>query len=613
MKQILLYFAAVILWQFSALAQSNNISLNLVYPTSNERLELTGKPFFLIGTIKPAGAKLKINESDAQVSDDGAFIGMAKIVLFKQDNKTLGKFVFDISTSTGNKEFEKVYNIKPPLQTFTSDSLAIDYNWPVLPEEDQTLVPGSNVKVEIKGTPGLQAHFTVDGINENFPMAETKIINNYNWENAVFGNGFTNNKDTVKGIYWGSFTIPINLKNAIVTITLTSDSLGSIAEVARGKISSFNTAVPEIIQTKTFSNPLVGRYAPDKGYKLFLDGGINLLVTGKTGMWYQCQLASDETVYVPDSGAFVLLPGTVIPHASIYAMRTEDSAGFVSVNLGLTERCPYKIIEHSNPESIELLIYNVTSNIDWVYNNNSNLINQITWDQPKDGVLKVDISLNEKNQWGYSAGYEGNLLRLKIKEPAARNSGIPFFSNQLKGRVIVLDPGHNPDTGALGPRGTEEKDVNLEISLQLKELLEDAGAKVYLTHTTNPLALKERKEKVNSFNPEISISIHNNAVPEGVNPLEHNGSSVYYYFPQALPLAKLVHKELLDNLQLNDFGLFWDNLYMTRIPESISILVEPAFMTIPDQEAQLLTYEFREKIAKAIFNAVKDFYKEYSQ
>ena len=613
MKQILLFSLAVILWQFTSIAQSNNLSLKLVYPTPEVQLDITGKPFYLIGTVSPANAKLKINNSKAQVSRDGAFICMAQINLFKDGGINMGKFIFDITSPSGSKQIEKTYNIKEPLQTSPSDTLVIDNNYQILPSEYQSLIPGSTVKVEFKGTPGMKAYFRIEGINENFPMTETQIVYDYNWQNAVFGNGFTQYNDTVKGIYWGNFSIIPKLNNAKITVYLENSKHDSVEAEAQGRITAFNTAIPEVIQTRSFLNPLVGRYAPAGGYKLFLDGGINLLVKGKIGMWYECMIAQDETVYVPDSGAVVLLPGTSIPKASIYAIRTEDSTNFVSVNLGLSERCPYKIIQNTDPESLELLIYNVTSNIDWIYNNNCDLIKQVTWDQPKDGVLKVDISLNEKTQWGYSAGYRGNLLTLKIKKPAKENSGLFFLSHQLKDRVIVLDPGHNPDTGALGPRGTEEKDVNLEISLQLKKLFEDAGAKVYLTHTTNPLYLKERRKKVDSFHPDISISIHNNAVPEGVNPLDHNGSSVYYYYPQALPLAKLAHKELLAALKLNDFGLFWDNLYMTRIPECISILVEPAFMTVPDQEALLLTYNFREKIAEALFNAVKEFYKEYSQ
>ncbi|GAB6282903.1 MAG: hypothetical protein STSR0008_16530 [Ignavibacterium sp.] len=176
-----------------------------------------------------------------------------------------------------------------------------------------------------------------------------------------------------------------------------------------------------------------------------------------------------------------------------------------------------------------------------------------------------------------------------------------------------MDPGHSPDFGAVGPRGTKEKDVNLQITLKLKKMLENQGAKVFLTHSGEGISLRERKGKVNSFSPEISISIHNNAVPDGVDPIKHNGSSVYYYYPQAKPLAEFIHNNFLNNLGLIDFGFYWDNLYMSRIPESISLLVEPAFMMIPEQEKLLQTDDFQNKIAKSIFDAINKFYEEYAE
>ncbi len=108
MKQILLLISAVIFWQFISLAKSEDTSLKLVYPTPEVRLEITGKPFYLIGTVTPANAKLKINDSEAQVSSDGAFICMSKIIVFKKDGENLGKFIFDISDGNGGKRITKI-------------------------------------------------------------------------------------------------------------------------------------------------------------------------------------------------------------------------------------------------------------------------------------------------------------------------------------------------------------------------------------------------------------------------------------------------------------------------------------------------------------------------
>ena len=102
-------------------------------------------------------------------------------------------------------------------------------------------------------------------------------------------------------------------------------------------------------------------------------------------------------------------------------------------------------------------------------------------------------------------------------------------------------------------------------------------------------------------------------MPQGVDPIMYNGSSVYYYYLQSKPLAEMIHRNFIKNLGLYDLGLYWDNLYMSRIPESISLLVEPAFMIEPHQEKMLLDAGFREKIAKSIFDALNEFFEEYSQ
>ena len=173
--------------------------------------------------------------------------------------------------------------------------------------------------------------------------------------------------------------------------------------------------------------------------------------------------------------------------------------------------------EFNNPQRIELLVYNTTANIDWVfYDTSTSLIKEIKHFQTSDNVLKVIIYLNEKTQWGYYIDYSGTTFELKINKPAKYRPGFTFPANQLKGRVIVLDPGHNPDTGAIGPRGLEERNINFVLAKKLQKLLEDDGAIVYLTRKTitEPLPLLLRRKTVVQYHPEISISIHNNAVPQ---------------------------------------------------------------------------------------------------
>lgn len=608
---ILLIFSTFFINNSLTQKKTEEINLQIIYPTDNATLYITNKPFYIFGNVNLSNAKLKINGVDAQIDEDGAFIAFTPIIKM---NENQGKFIFEFYINENKKIIEKVYNIKTPPKTSPEDFLMIDNDWESIPSQNISLQKGDLLKVEIKATPKSNVSFSISGINKNFPMVENEYINYYLHSDAVFGDGFTGIHDTIKGIYSGVLKVEQNLNNAEITITVNKKNLGTIKQKLKGKISTLNDEIPLVVQTKYDPNKIIGRYGPALGYNLFLDEGINLEVTGKIGNWLKTKLANTDFLYIPDTSVNELPAGTNPTDASIFIIRTKDNNNYIDVEFGFSEKVPYKIIQHNNPQMIEFIAYNVTSNIDWIfYDKKSEFIKEIKWEQPFEKVLNVKIYLNQKTHWGYSTEYEGNVLKLKINKPAKRYSSFLFWDNQLKNRKIVLDPGHSPDLGAVGPRGTKEKDVNLQITLKLKKLLENKGAKVFLTHSGEGISLRERKGKVNSFSPEISISIHNNAVPDGVDPIKHNGSSVYYYYPQAKTLAEFIHKNFLNNLGLRDFGFYWDNLYMCRIPESISLLVEPAFMMLPEQEKLLLTDDFQNKIAKSIFDAINKFYEEYAE
>lgn len=603
---------------FGQTPQKNKITLNLSVPRETETIEVTDKPLYLFGTVSPSDSKININGSDAAVDEDGAFLAYAPvIVLDEKNNKGLNKGKFVIKVSAGNEHttLEKFVWLKMPPATQPAGLLSIDTLWAIKPERNMSLLNGEMLNVEIKATPGCRVYFNIEGISGEFPMPEKEVPLPYYWGEIVFGSGFINKPARVSGVYQGFALVSQAIKDAAIIITIEHPQLGKMTVHAPGRLSTIDSQLHEVVKVKHDPNLAVGRFGPQAGYKLFMPEGINLEVIGKDGNWLKTKLSNEESAYLPLQSVEFLPLGTPPSKTDIQIIRTKDLDRQVAVEFGFSSRVPYSITQYDNPERIEILTYNVTSSIDWVYyDRKSDFIKEIKHSQTSDGVLRTEVFLNQKTHWGYNAYYDNNVLTVKINKPAKRNSSFLFWDNQLEGRIISIDPGHTAESGAIGPRGTKEKDVNYAISVKLKEMLEDAGATVYMTHAKDAdLPLRERKARVNSFNPEISVSIHNNAVPQSVNPLVHNGSSVYYYYPQALPLAKIIHRNFIKNLELNDFGLYWDNLYMARIPESISLLVEPAFMIVPEQERLLRTEDFQELIAESIFDALETFYKEYSQ
>lgn len=616
--KLFLLFGIALLFILQPVSTQEKISLKLFQPSQREPVELFGKPLYVLGTISPKNSKVTINGAEARVDEDGAFLSYAPVIVLDEKD-TLGnnkaKFNIRIISGTHQQEIDKYIWVKLPPQTSPDNRLVVDSEWGINPSNNLILPLGEIVPIELKATPGCTGYFTIGNLSHRYPLTETVFTNSFYWGEAVFGDGFRKTGDQIRGIYKGNFIINKELEKEPINVYLDHPQLGTLRYSGFGTISSLNKNESRVIQTRYDPNLIVGRTSPGGGYKLFLPEGIRFEMTGKKGSWYRGKLSEGESVYLSEYSVYTLPAGTPPPDASVRVIRTKDKEKYAYVEFELTEKVPFQINQFDNPQRLEIIVYNTTSDIDWVfYDRKSNFIKEVRQQQLKDGVLKVEVFLDQKTHWGYKQEYSGNIFRLRINKPAKRNGNILFWENQLEDRIIVLDPGHTSDYGAVGVRGTREKDVNFGISEKLKELLEDAGAVVYLTHEKDKdLPLTDRKKVVNSFNPEISISIHNNAVPQGVNPIIHNGSSVYYYYAQALPLSKMIHENFIDNLELKDFGLYWDNLYMCRIPESISLLVEPAFMIVPEQEKLLLDDDFQYQIAESIYDGIEKFYEEYSE
>ncbi len=110
----------------------------------------------------------------------------------------------------------------------------------------------------------------------------------------------------------------------------------------------------------------------------------------------------------------------------------------------------------------------------------------------------------------------------------------------LKVQRIVIDPGHGGfDTGAIGPRGLEEKNVTLSIALRLRKLLETrTNYRVFMTRTTDKfIPLEERTAIATEDHADLFVSIHANASTD------HQVRGIATYFlnfttdPQALQVA----------------------------------------------------------------------------
>jgi len=196
---------------------------------------------------------------------------------------------------------------------------------------------------------------------------------------------------------------------------------------------------------------------------------------------------------------------------------------------------------------------------------------------------------------------------------------IPFSSQPLAGRIIVVDAGHGGiDPGARGASGLNEKDVVWDMAQVLTRQLRDLGAQVIESRPDDTkIPLNERVKVANDNLADIFVSIHANASTNK----QINGTATYYYAPASNPLlyeqlaerrklAQSVQSEMIKELGLKDNGILQANFAVIRETLMPSILVETAFISNPAEEALLADSQFRARAAGAIARGIEAYFQQ---
>jgi N-acetylmuramoyl-L-alanine amidase len=168
----------------------------------------------------------------------------------------------------------------------------------------------------------------------------------------------------------------------------------------------------------------------------------------------------------------------------------------------------------------------------------------------------------------------------------------------------VIDPGHGgTDPGAVKD-GVYEKDINLDIALRLRQLLDASGARTVMTRSDDSsVQLSERSRVANEAVPDAIISIHCNSTTWDIFP---SGTESYYFntVPYSQELAALVHTCVVRELQLMDRKVRRGDYHMVRETSAPAVLVEVGFMSNGVDLQKLRDPEFRQKAATGMFKGL---------
>jgi len=601
MLRLIVFF---IILSFFYLIQTVNsfsqINIDVVYPEEGQKV-VASDSTFIFGNVQPVDAQFSINAKDVKLFPNGAFITMLPI--------ESGEFPFVCAAISGTDTATYIRNVYIPsfLKTSPASPLAVDTSY-IFPKEDWELSADDLFRVALKGTPKCQVLFSITDVVSNLPMIELPPKKSFYWGEPAFGHRTPAVNPPVEGIYNGTFIVQPwhSARGSDITFTMINDKQDSIKHIAPGKLFIDNSNIPRI--AKLIQDVTVANSRSRTGSQVYLPKDVNVQTSGRRGNYYKVQLAENDVFWLKNENLEQMPPGMDIENETISEIQIHNLPRITKIIIPFKDKIPYRIEQLVNPPALLVTFFRASARIDSLtYDYEESLVQDIQLKQNAENMCQLQFNLNLKHHWGYNPGFEENNFSLEIKRPPQIAH---WPSSPLKDIIICLDPGHNPDMGAIGPSRLAEKDLNYEVCSLLKQKLQEKDAIIFLTRgKEDGISLAVRPKVAAFVGADILISVHFNSLPDGANPFSNRGVSDYYFHPQSYLLASLIHQELIKKTKLPHWGFFQNNLALCKPPQMIAVLTEPSFMIHPEDELLINTEKYKNKVAETIVEALEEFLK----
>ncbi|MBM6616180.1 N-acetylmuramoyl-L-alanine amidase CwlD [Bacillus suaedaesalsae] len=214
-------------------------------------------------------------------------------------------------------------------------------------------------------------------------------------------------------------------------------------------------------------------------------------------------------------------------------------------------------------------------------------------------------------------------LILIIQYQFVSNDSWKSWNLPLSGEIIVIDPGHGgPDGGASYGEHVFERDIALNISLKLKDYLQEQGAVVLMTReNSDDLAspdtkgirnrkvedLRNRVTFINESEASSFVTLHLNAIPSE----RWSGAQTFYYgsLEENKRLATFIQTEVTRNLEnTSRTAKPISGIYLLKKAQIPGALVEVGFLSNPTERKLLQKESYQEQMAASIYKGILRYY-----
>ncbi|MDR9415066.1 MAG: N-acetylmuramoyl-L-alanine amidase [Gracilimonas sp.] len=564
---------------------TDSLYLNIVIPETDTVIYPYSR-YRIAGNTNP-NASVKVNGNTVKVYESGAFVDM----IYPEGDSTKIHF---LSVLNGDSLSKTMYLVRPEPPKIDDLSGKVITNRFEKPSSDRWLKAGEVLEVQFLGTPGEEVVFNIDGFKRNIPMYEVPA--------EIAG---------MSGLYKGKYLVRPSdyVKEKHITFKMKKNFFSYKKKKSSYKVS-FNglPRVGRVVDEDAYLNIGMGTDRLGGAKYGDLEEDVLLNIVGQKNENYEVQLSRNLHAWIPLR--FVELESEHRSESSSLTgnIRVRGEGDIDRITVSLSEKLPYITYTDIDPNVVVVDIFGATSNTNWkIKHNSSKGIKDVTWQQVEDDRFRLEIELNHSQNWGYDVGYGwGAQLNIAVRRPPV----VTNMNSPLEGRTISVDAGHGGDSkGALGAAGTHEKDVTLQISQKLEEILTQKGANAILTRTDDSYVyMSERKEITVENNADLLVSIHANSIGYTSDPREIRGTGSFYKHMAYKPLAEIMYNKMLA-LGFKDYGLTGSFNFSLNAPiEFPNVLVETAFVSNPEEEMLLTDPEFQQKIAEQIVRGLEEFY-----
>ena len=206
----------------------------------------------------------------------------------------------------------------------------------------------------------------------------------------------------------------------------------------------------------------------------------------------------------------------------------------------------------------------------------------------------------------------------------AKDNAMQTVAGMPERQVIVLDAGHGGmDGGCSSAAGDVEKDINLAILLELRELLQASGYEVIVTRDTDVSIhdagvegianqkssdMDNRLAIFNSVRGAVCLSIHQNQFTDP----QYSGAQMFYADTnsRSAALAQQLQQQFVAFLQpenRRETKLVGKELFLCYYSKNPTVMAECGFLSNPEEAALLVTEDYQRKVAFTLYAALVQF------